>query len=155
MSRPRTAIGRHQHGGAGAISRPTSTFCTLPPDSRRTGVGAGRDHLQLLHDVLGQSVRAPCGPGNAWPLRQERSIMLSVMPIEPTRPMPSRSSGTKDMATPFAGCPWGPCPQILVVRPWGRIGHGPEAWAQDRRWPPAAPAGRCRRCRPRPGSRRR
>ena len=26
--------------------------------------------------------------------------MLPVMPMEPTRPMPSRSSGTKDMAMP-------------------------------------------------------
>ena len=35
------------------------------------------------------------------PLRQERSIMLPVMPIEPTRPMPSRSSGTNDMEMPL------------------------------------------------------
>ena len=35
------------------------------------------------------------------PFLQERSIMLPVMPIEPTRPMPRRSSGTKDMAMPL------------------------------------------------------
>ena len=34
------------------------------------------------------------------PFFQERSIMLPVMPIEPTRPMPRRSSGTKASATP-------------------------------------------------------
>ena len=38
MSRPRTAYAVSSTVGAEAISRPTSTFCTLPPDRRRTGV---------------------------------------------------------------------------------------------------------------------
>ena len=34
------------------------------------------------------------------PLFQVRSIMFSVMPMPPTRPMPRRSSGTNASATP-------------------------------------------------------
>ena len=54
------------------------------------------------------------------PLRQERSIMLPVMPIEPTRPMPSLSSGTKDIAIPFLRISIGSKPTRL--RPFSSSG---------------------------------
>ena len=37
MSKPRTAYALISTDGAEAISLPTSTFCTLPPESLRTG----------------------------------------------------------------------------------------------------------------------
>ena len=87
--------------GALAISRPTSTFCTLPPDIRRTGnsvlgVTTSSSFQISMARALGslRLTKTPC------PFLQERSIMFPVMPMEPTRPMPSRSSGTKAMATP-------------------------------------------------------
>ena len=43
--------------------------------------------------------------------------MLSVMPMEPTRPMPRRSSGTKDMADACScGWPWGSCRSAALGR---------------------------------------
>ena len=87
--------------GALAISRPTSTFCTLPPDIRRTGKSVlGVTTSSSFHTRRASSLgsfRLRKTPG---PFFQERSIIFPVMPIEPTRPMPSRSSGTKAMATP-------------------------------------------------------
>ena len=44
------------------------------------------------------------------PFFQERSIMLPVMPMEPTRPIPRRSSGTKLMATPLLRMSMGSMP---------------------------------------------
>ena len=38
MSNPLTGYAAISTVGAAAISRPTSTFCTLPPDSFLTGV---------------------------------------------------------------------------------------------------------------------
>ena len=41
--------------------------------------------------------------------------MLPVMPMEPTRPMPRRSSGTKDMAMPLLRMSIGSMPHELFV----------------------------------------
>ena len=54
MSRPRTGYAAMSTVGAAAISLPTSTFCTLPPDRRRTGVvtpGVTTSRLFVTHPV--------------------------------------------------------------------------------------------------------
>ena len=54
-----------------------------------------------FHDLHGQLVGVLAVDEGALALAPgSASIMLSAMPMEPTRPMPSRSSGTKAMATP-------------------------------------------------------
>ena len=57
--------------------------------------------------------------------------MLPVMPMEPTRPMPSRSSGTKDMAMPCLRMSMGSMPTrfsvsavLRVVIGDGAVGNG-------------------------------
>ena len=87
---------------ANVEARPTRTFCTLPPDMRRTGkfvLGVTTpSSFQMRFASASGSLRFK---KMLAPLRHERSIMLPVMPIEPTRPIPRRSSGTNDMAIPF------------------------------------------------------
>ena len=58
MSSPRTGYATISTIGFEAISRPTSTFCTLPPDSLPTGVFTpGVTTCSSLDDVLGQRAR--------------------------------------------------------------------------------------------------
>ena len=107
--------------GEEAISRPTRTFCTLPPDSRRTGkstlgVTTSRLSFTFSASALG-SFRSTNTP---LPRRQERSIMFPVMPMPPTRPIPSRSSGTKAMATPACLI----CMGVLPTSSWGPAPSG-------------------------------
>ena len=83
------------------ISRPTRTFCTFPPDSLRTGVvtpGVTTSSSSMICSarLLGVFLSAKKGRPFRYPL----SIMLSVMSMEPTSPMPSLSSGTKESFTP-------------------------------------------------------
>ena len=73
----------------------------MPPESRRTGnstlgVTTSRLSFTFRASSLG-SFRLTKAP---FPFRQERSIMLPVIPMPPTRPIPSRSSGTKARDTP-------------------------------------------------------
>ena len=123
----------------------------MPPDIRRTG--------KL---VLGVTTSSSCqmrwarASGSLrsrkmlLPLRQERSIMLPVMPIEPTRPMPSRSSGTKLMATPLLRMSMGSMPTrffsslvsgAMYVTVPEAMGYRPAMDSSSSRWPePAIPA---------------
>ena len=102
MSSPRTAYAVSSTFGAEVISRPTSTFCTLPPDRRRIGVlrlgvatSSSLTTFSAIRRGLLRSVKNEC------PLRNVRSIMLSDKSMLPTKPMPSRSSGTKESETPM------------------------------------------------------
>ena len=73
----------------------------------------------------------------------------------PTRPMPRRSSGTKDSRTPSSGSAEGSCPGSCWASASLRVVVKDLAAFQMpavRRWPPAVPAGRCRRCQQCPGS---
>ncbi len=77
--------------------------------------------------------------------------MLSVMPMEPTRPMPKRSSGTKAMATPAFLICMGVLPTSseaglpLRGEPDGALGHGVQA-RNGLQQLPSGPSRRCRRC---------
>ena len=78
------------------------------------------------------------------PFFQERSIIFPVMPIEPTRPMPSRSSGMKDMEMPFSRMALGLRPTMLsplwIIMPLS-IGRRPAMASHSSFWPqPAIPA---------------
>ena len=84
-----------------AISLPTRTFWIFPPLILLTGnsvlgVTTSRSSHIFLANFSGSFLLKKMD----LPFLQDLNIMLLVIPMEPTRPIPSLSSGTKAIPTP-------------------------------------------------------